>query len=175
MSYQHIQIAQIVAMGENRVIGKDNQLPWHISEDLKHFKRLTEGGILIMGRKTFESMGSKPLPNRVNIVISQNSQYQDNHPDILVCRNLDEAFGQATALAQGKHLNTVWVIGGEKVFSEAMLFTDRIELTQVAAIIDNATAFYPDIPHSFELVEKSDAQIDSKNGLEFTFLTYHRT
>lgn len=174
MSYQHIQIAQIVAISDNRAIGKDNQLPWHLSEDLKHFKRLTDGSIVIMGRKTFESIGAKPLPNRANIVVTQDLNYQTNHADILVCHNLDEAFGQAAALAQGKHLDTIWVIGGEKVFSEAMLFTDRIELTQVATTIDNATAFYPEIPSNFELVNQSDTQTDSKNGLAFTFLTYRK-
>lgn len=174
MSYQHLEVAQIVAISDNRAIGKDNQLPWHISADLKHFKRLTDGGIVIMGRKTFESMGRTPLPNRVNIVITRDLNYQTNDTDILVCHNLDEAFGQAAALAQGKHLETIWVIGGEKVFAEAMLFTDRIELTHVTTTIDNATAFYPDIPSHFELVNQSDTQTDSKNGLAFTFLTYRK-
>lgn len=174
MSYQHIQIAQIVAMSENRAIGIDNQLPWHISEDLKHFKSLTDGGIVIMGRKTFESMHAKPLPNRANIVITRDLDYQAKHENILVCHNLDEALEQATALARGKHLDTVWIIGGEKVFGEAMLFTDKIELTHIATTIEAATAFYPEIPATFILADKGELLTDSKSGLDFTFLTYHK-
>lgn len=76
MSYSNVKVAQVVAISQNFAIGKDNQLPWHIPADLKHFKALTSGGIVIMGRKTFESMGARPLPNRTNMVITTNLDYQ---------------------------------------------------------------------------------------------------
>lgn len=174
MSYQHIEVAQVVAMSENRAIGKDNQLPWHISADLKHFKQLTDGGIVIMGRKTFESMGSKPLPNRTNFVITRNLEYKPAFDNVIVCHSVDEALGQAAALAQGKHLDTLWVIGGEKVFSEAMLFTDRLEITHVHTKIENATAFYPQIPHSFVKTQESETYTDEKTGLGYQFTTYSK-
>jgi len=91
MSYSNVEVAQIVAMSQNRAIGKDNQLPWHISEDLKHFKKHTNGGIVIMGRKTFESMGAKPLPNRTNFVITTNLDYQVDDDAVIVMHNLDDA------------------------------------------------------------------------------------
>lgn len=175
MSFQHIAVAQVVAVSQNLAIGKDNQLPWHISADLKHFKKLTDGGIVIMGRKTFESMGSKPLPNRTNFVVTTNLDYQTDFYNVIVCHNMDDALTQASSLARGKNLDTIWVIGGEKVFADAMLFTDRIELTQVATVIEDATAFYPEIPESFNIVAKSDPQTDDKNGLSFTFVTYQKS
>lgn len=174
MSFQHIEVAQVVAVSQNQAIGKDNQLPWHISADLKHFKKLTDGGIVIMGRKTFESMGSKPLPNRTNFVITTNLDYQTVFDNVIVCHNMDDALTQASSLAHGKNLDTIWVIGGETVFADAMLFTDRIELTQVATVIENATAFYPDIPESLNIVAKGNPQTDDKNGLVFTFITYKK-
>ena len=123
MSYSNVEVAQIVAMSQNRAIGKDNQLPWHISEDLKHFKKHTNGGIVIMGRKTFESMGAKPLPNRTNFVITTNLDYQVDDDAVIVMHNLDEALTQASSLAHGKGLQTIWVIGGEKVFQQALLLS----------------------------------------------------
>lgn len=175
MSYSNVEVAHVVAISQNRAIGKDNQLPWHISDDLKHFKKLTEGGIVIMGRKTFESMGAKPLPNRTNFVITTNLDYQAADDTVFIFHNLDDALTQGASLAHGKGLGTLWVIGGEKVFEQAMLFTDRLEVTQVDTIIDDANAFYPAIPNEFVKISQSDTQIDEKSGLSYQFVTYQKS
>ena len=174
MSYANVEVAQIVAMSQNRAIGKDNQLPWHISEDLKHFKQHTNGGIVIMGRKTFESMGSKPLPNRTNFVITTNLDYQTNHDSVIVMHNLDDALTQAASLAHGKGLQTIWVIGGEQLFEQAMLFTDRLEITYVDTVIDNANAFYPEISSDFIKTADGEKVTDENSGLTYQFVTYQK-
>lgn len=174
MSYANVEVAQIVAMSQNRAIGKDNQLPWHISEDLKHFKQHTNGGIVIMGRKTFESMGSKPLSNRTNFVITTNLDYQTNHDLVIVMHNLDDALTQAASLAHGKGLQTIWVIGGEQLFEQAMLFTDRLEVTYVDTVIDNANAFYPQIPSEFVKTTENNKVTDERSGLTYQFVTYQK-
>ena len=191
MSYAHTKVAQIAAISNNHCIGKNNQLPWHISADLQHFKRLTtthtesysdDGmqGIVIMGRKTFESMDSKPLPKRVNFIITTQLDYAEQHgledkKNIHVLHNLDDALTQAANLAHGMKLDTIWVIGGEKVFSSAMLFSDRLELTLVDTDIEDGDAFYPEIPKEFSKTQESEPYIDDKSGLSYRFVTYERT
>lgn len=174
MSYANVEVAQVVAISQNHAIGKDNQLPWHISADLQHFKRLTQGGIVIMGRKTFESMGAKPLPNRTNLVVTTNVGYQTDFDNVLIFHNLDDALRQGASLAQAKGLETIWVIGGEKIFEQAMPFTDRLEITHVDTVIENANAFYPQIPHNFVKSDASERQHDDETGLTFTFTTYRK-
>lgn len=174
MSYANVEVAQVVAMSQNRAIGKNNELPWHISDDLKHFKKLTDGGIVIMGRKTFESMGSKPLPNRTNFVITTNLDYESEHDNVIIFHNLDDALTQAASLAHGKGLDMIWVIGGEKIFEQAMLFTDRLEVTHVDTVIDNANAFYPQIDDDFVKTQESDTFTDDKSGLGYQFVTYQK-
>lgn len=195
MSYASTQVAQIAAISRNRCIGKDNALPWHISADLQHFKKLTTRdpktnpsdnnsetapqGIVIMGRKTFESMGSKPLPKRVSFIITTQLDYAEKHgltahDNAHVVHNLDDALTHAASLAHGLHLDTVWVIGGEKVFSDALMYTDRIELTHVDTDITDGEAFYPELPASFEVAEASDTMHDDKSNLDFRFVSYRK-
>ena len=184
MSYAHTEVAQIVAISSNRCIGKDNELPWHISADLQHFKKMTtkpnDGdiqGIVIMGRKTFESMNSKPLPNRVSFIITTQLDYAEKkglkgRDDAYVVHNLDDALTQAASLAHGAHLDTICVIGGERVFREAFMYTDRIELTHVDTEITDGDAFYPELPKDFEMSAESEQMHDEKSGLDFRFATY---
>ena len=186
MSYAHTEVAQIAAISSNRCIGKDNALPWHISADLQHFKKMTtkqnDGaiqGIVIMGRKTFESMGSKPLPKRVSFIISTQLDYAEQKGlvgknNAYVVHNLDDALTQAASLAHGAHLDTIWVIGGERVFKEAMMYTDRIELTHVHTEIADGEAFYPELPSEFEVAEESEQMHDEKSKLDFRFVTYRK-
>lgn len=169
-----IEIAQIVAISENHAIGKDNQLPWHIPADLQHFKRLTSGGIVIMGRKTFESMGAKPLPNRLNFVITTNQQYQTSFDNVKIFHQFDDAIQDALSQAIDKQLSTIWVIGGEKIFELALPISDRLEITHVQTVIDNANAFYPQIPNEFEKISQNPTQVDEKTGLVFEFASYQR-
>lgn len=192
MSYANTQVAQIAAISSNRCIGKGNELPWHISADLQHFKKMTTRsdvqssqtestvqGIVIMGRKTFESMGSKPLPKRVSFIITSQLDYTEQkglvgHDNAHVVHNLDDALTQAASLAHGVHLDTIWVIGGERVFSDALMYTDRIELTHVDTEISNGDAFYPELPGDFDTAQKSEKMHDEESGLDFRFVTYQR-
>ena len=186
MSYANTQVAQIAAISSNRCIGKGNDLPWHISADLQHFKQLTTEdtdsavkGIVIMGRKTFESMGSKPLPKRVSFIITSQLDYAqqkglEGKANAYVVHNLDDALTQAASLAHGAHLETIWVIGGEQVFSDALMYTDRIELTHVETTIECGDAFYPALPSDFEVVQESEQMHDEKSTLDFRFVTYKR-
>lgn len=188
MSYAHTQVAQIAAISSDRCIGKDNELPWHIPNDLKHFKQLTTAetdtyvdsglkGIVIMGRKTFESMGAKPLPKRANFIVTTQMDYAqqkglEDIEDVHVVHNLDDALTHAANIAHGLNFETIWVIGGERVFKNAMMFTDRIELTIVDTEIENGDAFYPEIPNNFQLTEESESFTDEKSGLSYKFVTY---
>ena len=187
MSYAHTEVAQIAAISSNRCIGKDNELPWHISADLQHFKSMTTKpndngeiqGIVIMGRKTFESMGSKPLPKRVSFIITSQLDYAEQKGLIgsekaYVMHNLDDALTQAASLAHAAHLDTIWVIGGELVFSDALMYTDRIELTHVDTEITDGDAFYPNLPSEFVVAEETEQMHDEKSELDFKFVTYRK-
>ncbi len=186
MSYAHTEVAQIAAISSNRCIGKDNELPWHISADLQHFKQMTTAdnnsdikGIVIMGRKTFESMGSKPLPKRVNFIITNQMDYAEqkglvDNDNAYVVHNLDDALTQAASLAHGAHLDTIWMIGGEKVFKDAMMYTDRIELTHVDTHIEDGDAFFPELSRDFVATQQSETKHDEKSGLDFQFVSYKR-
>ena len=184
MSYAHTEVAQIAAISSNRCIGKNNELPWHISADLQHFKSMTTKekesgiqGIVIMGRKTFESMGSKPLPNRVSFIVTTQMDYAEQKglvgkTNAYVTHNLDDALTQAASLAHGAHLDTIWVIGGERVFSDALMYTDRIELTHVDTEITDGDAFYPELPARYVVADESEKMHDEKSDLSFKFMTY---
>lgn len=196
MSYANTQVAQIAAISNNRCIGKGNDLPWHISADLQHFKKMTtrdviadqpdsatDGsllqGIVIMGRKTFESMNSRPLPKRVSFIVTTQLDYAKQkglvgRANVYVVHNLEDALTQAASLAHGLHLDTIWVIGGEQVFSEALIYTDRIELTHVDTKIDCGDAFYPELPNDFDIAQESEQMHDEKSNLDFKFVTYQR-
>lgn len=119
-------------MSENRVIGKDNELPWHIGEDLKRFKRITTGHTVIMGRKTYESIG-KLLPNRTNIILSQDPEYEVE--DAIVARNFDEAVRRSKG-------DEIFVIGGEQIYKLAIDRADRLYITMIHDEIDG-DAFFP--------------------------------
>ncbi len=184
MSYANIEVAQIAAISLSRCIGKDNELPWHISADLQHFKKMTtkpnDGaiqGVVVMGRKTFESMDSKPLPKRVSFIVTTQRDYAgqkglEDRDDAYVVHSLDEALTQAASLAQDTNLDTIWIIGGERVFSDAFTYTDRVELTHVDIEITDGDAFYPELPSEFEISAESEQMYDEKSGLDFRFVTY---
>jgi len=157
-------ISIIVAIGENNAIGKNNQLLWHLPADLRHFKNITSGHTIIMGRKTFDSVG-KPLPNRRNIVVTR----QDiNIEGCEVVKSIDEAI----ALCKGE--DEVFIGGGAEIYRLAMAKTDRIYLTIVHKVFD-ADTFFPEINFS-EWVETAheDRQPDEKNKLPYSFITLER-
>lgn len=154
-------VSFIVAMSENRVIGRDNQLPWHISEDLKRFKRLTLGHPIIMGRKTFDSLG-KPLPKRRNIVITRNQNLVLDGAEI--CQSLDDA------LELVKDEPEVFVIGGAEIFKMAMPLANKIYLTVVHKNVDG-DVYLPEIPSDFFEVTREK---HVENDISFSFVDLER-
>lgn len=136
----------IAAMSKNRVIGKDNKLPWHIHDDMKNFKKLTSGNVVIMGRKTFESIG-KPLPNRVNIVISSSMPETEG---IIVCHDIPSALEKARS-----YNKEIFIIGGATIYQQTIPWADRLYLSYVKGDYDG-DAFFPQYDESLWRVEKRE-------------------
>jgi len=157
-------VSIIVAIGENHAIGKNNQLLWHMPNDLKHFKDVTSGRTIIMGRKTFDSVG-KPLPRRRNIVVTR----QDiTIPGCEVVKSIEDGL----ALCKGE--DEVFIGGGAEIYKLAMHLTDRIYLTIIHKSFD-ADTFFPEIDQNDWLeVSREDFQPDEKNPLPYSFITLDR-
>lgn len=159
-------ISIIVAAAENNAIGKDNQLLWHLPNDLKFFKRMTSGHTVIMGRKTFESFG-KPLPNRRNIVITRQPGYKLDGAEVV--HSLDEALGLA-----GKEVEELFIAGGAQIYKEALPITDKFYLTRVHESFE-ADAFFPEFDENdWQLVSREDFEADEKHAYGYSFLIYIR-
>jgi len=156
-------ISMIVARSRNHVIGRDNQMPWKISADLQFFKRVTMGHPVIMGRKTWESIG-RPLPGRRNIVVSRNASYELAGAEL--ASSLDEALNRLSEAPR------VFVIGGEQLFKQAFDRADKLFITEIEMDIDGGDTF-------FEVPKESDWQEvertpGSENGIDFHFVTLER-
>lgn len=155
-------ISFVVAIAENNAIGKDNQLLWSLPKDMKHFKEITNGHTVIMGRKTFDSMG-KPLPNRRNIVITRKHDLKIEGAE--VTNTLEEA------LALCAQDEEVFIIGGAEIYKEALPQTDRIYLTRVHQCFE-ADAFFPELNmENWVETAREEHEPDEKNKIAFTFLT----
>ena len=157
-------ITIIVAAAENNVIGKDNQLIWHLSDDLKRFKNLTNGHHIIMGRKTFESF-PKPLPNRTHVVITRQENY--NVPQGVIIAN-----SLADAIDKAKEDNQPFIIGGGEIYKQALLFADKIELTRVHHTFEGDT-YFPEIDTNYWKETKREFhKSDEKHAHAFSFITF---
>lgn len=159
------RITQVVAMAENRVIGRDNALPWHLPADLAHFKRLTMGKPIVMGRKAFEAIG-RPLPGRHNIVLTRNRGYAAE--GCTVVHTLDEAIVAAGDVEE------VAVIGGEQIYRQFLPRADRIHLTVVHAEVDGDTWFPPLEEGAWRTVGREFRPADDKNPYAMSFLQLER-
>jgi dihydrofolate reductase len=155
-------VSCVVAVAENNAIGKDNKLLWSLPKDMKHFKDITTGHTVIMGRKTFESMG-KPLPNRHNIVITRNPELEIAGAE--VTHSVSDALSRCAADDE------VFIIGGAEIYKEALDRTDRIYLTRVHQRFD-ADSFFPELNmENWVETAREEHQPDAKNQIAFTFLT----
>ncbi|GGK11988.1 hypothetical protein GCM10007962_02790 [Yeosuana aromativorans] len=156
----------IVAAAENNAIGKDNQLIWHLSDDLKRFKTLTNHHHIIMGRKTFESF-SKPLPNRTHVVITRQQDYKVP-AGVIVANTLEEA------IEISKKDNQPFIIGGGEIYKQAMNIADKIEITRVHETFE-ADTFFPEIDTSvWKETSRNFHKKDSKNEYDFSYITYEQ-
>ncbi|MEY3678833.1 MAG: hypothetical protein RI924_974 [Bacteroidota bacterium] len=155
----------VVAVDENWGIGKDNQLLWRLPADLKHFKNITSGHPVVMGRKTYESIG-RALPNRRNVVISRQTSLQIEGVEVV--HSLEEALA---LLAQEA---VVFIIGGAQIYRESVQKVDKIHLTKVHHLF-NADAFFPALdPQVWEETNRETHQPDEKNAFSYTFSTYSK-
>lgn len=152
----------VVAYAQNRCIGRDNSLPWHIPADLAHFKQSTLGHPIIMGRKTWESIG-RPLPGRKNLVISRNPQF--SAPGATLCPSLDEA------LAQCADAPVVCIIGGAQIYEQALPRVDEIYATEVHEQVEG-DSFFPPLDDSWQEVERQSQP--PQNGHQFDFVVYKK-
>ena len=160
-------ISFIVAASENNVIGKDNKLPWCLPTDMRYFKNVTWGMPVIMGRKSFESLG-KALKGRTNIVVSRNKDWKA--PEAQVVQTID----QAITLAAQSDAKEIFIIGGAEIFRSALPSADRIYLTLVHGNFDG-DAFFPEMTRSdWKLVSNRDSEADEKNPYALSFQVWER-
>ena len=160
-----MKISIVVAMDSNGVIGKDNELPWHLPADLQHFKKTTMGKPILMGRKTWESIG-RPLPGRTNIVITRDSDYQAD--GCVVVNSID------AAMAAAAEQDEVMVIGGAEFYRQVLPRADTLYLTRIHASFDGDTVFPELNAADWREVERSDQSADEKNPHDYSFIRLER-
>jgi dihydrofolate reductase len=165
-----MKVSLIVAVSQNNVIGRDNQLPWHLPEDLQYFKSVTMGKPILMGRKTFDSIG-RPLPGRKNIVITRDSQWTAEGVEVV--HSLDDAVVAGTKACAAADSDEIMVIGGAQIYRDCLPMADRLYLTRVKAEVDG-DAFFPNIDENQwqKTAEKAAKTIDK---FDYCFQVLERT
>ena len=162
-------ISSIAAMSSNRAIGKENDLPWHMPEDFKFFKRMTKGHHILMGRRNFNSIGNCPLKHRVNIVMTRNPFFIAT--GIVVVHDLEEGI----AFAESNGEQELFIIGGEEVYRQALEYCDRIYLTEIDVVVSGADAFFPEFDlNEWKEVSREPHFKNERNPYDYTFVTYER-
>ena len=157
-------ISAIVALSENRAIGKNNQLPWHLPADLKHFKQITMGKAILMGRKTYQSIG-RALPGRTNIILTSDKNFQAENCVII------HSIEQALQITQDE----LCVIGGAEIYQQMLPYIQRIYMTVVHHVVDGDT-YFPELnPAEWKEIEKTDHEADEKNNYAYRFLLLERS
>lgn len=166
-----MKVSMIVAVAENGVIGNNNQLPWYLPEDLKYFKRVTMGKPIVMGRKTFESIG-KPLPGRTNIIVTRNKNYSAE--GIKVVTSIKEAIALANDIAVLDGANELMVIGGAQLYADILDEVDRLYFTEVHAEVEG-DAFFPNLDQSkWEEVAREKYLAEGPNSYDYSFVVLDR-
>jgi dihydrofolate reductase len=158
------KISMIAALGENRVIGYENKLLWHIPADMQHFRSLTSGHAVIMGRKTFESIG-KPLPNRMNIIITKNQNYAVS--SCTVVHSLEDAL----QVARAHETEEIFVIGGSQIYTQALPYADKLYLTIVKGKF-SGDAYFPDYSNFNTILSQREGHDENYT---YTFLELEPT
>lgn len=161
-----MRISAICAMSENHVIGKNNQLPWHLPADLAHFKKITMGNPILMGRKTYESIG-KPLPGRCNIIMTHHVDYQA--PGCIVVSSLEKALAAAA-----KESDELFIIGGATLFQELLPITQKLYITLIHQQIEGDTFFPAFDKKEWKEIERTDHLADEKNKYAYSFIIFDR-
>ena len=160
-----LPITLVAVVAADGAIGRNGNLLWHIPEDLRHFKAVTAGGAVIMGRKTWESLPVKPLSGRLNIVMTRSRDYEA--PGAVTVSSLEEAVEEAKD-------NDIFVIGGGEIYAKFLPWANKLVLTEVALDVEDADTFFPPFDRDdWELVEKGEPQVSAK-GVPYSFNTYLR-
>ena len=163
-----MKVIQIVAVDQNNGIGKDNKLLFHLPNDLKHFKSITENSYIITGRKNYESIG-RNLPNRITVIVTKDKKYKyknNKTKDCLIAGSIESALG----LCDFYHQDKVFIIGGGEIYKQTLKYTDEIYLTEVKTKVD-ADVFYPNIPKTqWKEVSRVENKADSKNKYDYDFV-----
>ena len=164
-----MRVSLVVAMGMNRVIGKAGRLPWHMPADLKRFKELTMNHVMIMGRKTYESIG-EPLPGRVSVVVTRNKDFKAPIGNCGHAESLDAAI----AIFESTLIDELFIIGGAQIFSEAIHKADRMYITLIQENFTGDT-FFPEVEWlEWDLVSEIHHSKDAKNPHNYSFLVFDR-
>ena len=166
-----VTISHVVALSNNNVIGVNNSLPWNLKTDLAHFKNYTSNKIIVMGRKTYESIG-RPLPNRINLIVS-NTIKEVNGAELF--KSTEDAINKAKELCINKNLDEIIIIGGGYLFRDTLSITNKLVLTKVDCNIEG-DVFYPDIDlNEWEKLSSEYFTKDSDNDYDFTVITYEKS
>ena len=159
-------ITLIAAVSLNGAIGRGGVMPWHISADMRFFKRKTMGHTVIMGRRTWESIGSKPLPGRNNVILSRTMPKGLRNT---LYKRFEEALGKKSADGE------IFIIGGGEIYRQAISMADRLCITRILKDVEDADTFFPEIdPSQWSSFMESAVYTDAKSGLEYQFVTYLR-
>ena len=166
-----VTISHVVALSNNNVIGVNNSLPWNLKTDLAHFKNYTSNKIIVMGRKTYESIG-RPLPNRINLIVS-NTIKEVNGAELF--KSTEDAINKAKELCINKNLDEIIIIGGGYLFRDTLSITNKLVITKVDCNIEG-DVFYPDIDlNEWEKLSSEHFTKDSDNDYDFTVITYEKS
>ncbi|MEX1032163.1 MAG: type 3 dihydrofolate reductase [Cellvibrionaceae bacterium] len=166
-----MRICLIAALSSNGVIGRDNQMPWHLPCDLKHFKRVTSGKPILMGRKTFESIG-RPLPGRTNVVITHQNAWRAKGVEVV--HGLAEGLALAESLPLNDSDEEVMVIGGAQIYREALSAAQRLYLTRVHARVEGDT-YFPEIrDDEWREVSREEHKAEATNPYDHSFVVLDR-
>lgn len=161
-------LSAIVAVSNNLAIGIDNDLPWHMPADLKYFKDTTRGFHVLMGRKSFDSIG-RPLPGRTNIVLTRQKDFY--HSGVITVNTIADGI----RYAKNKGVDKLFVLGGANVYDQTKEMWDELHITRINTFIDNATAFFPELDYSkWSLDSEDQHSSDDKNPFDYTFCKYLR-
>lgn len=156
-------ISLIVAMGKNHVIGLNNQMPWHLPADLAYFKKVTTGHPILMGRKTFESIG-RPLPNRTNVILTRDTSFQAE--GCTVIHSIDDAI----ELAKKEDL---FIIGGAEIYNQFLPFVEKMYITKISESFEGDT-FFPEFGDGWQLVASEKHRADEKNQYDYEFQIFEK-
>ncbi|MCP4440512.1 MAG: dihydrofolate reductase [Aureispira sp.] len=163
-----MRIAAIVGVGHNNVIGKNNDMPWHLPADLKYFKRTTLGHHIIMGRKNYEAIG-RPLPKRTNVIITHNTDYTAEGCTVV------NSITSALELAKENGDSEAFIIGGGQIYWLSIPMLDRLYITEIDVEVPDGDVFFPEIDFSeWKLVSSEAHSKDEKNKYDYTFKVYDR-